>query len=298
MSFRSGGTSPSSPSTWPALPSQTIESELFGHEMGAFASASRARVGKFEHARGGTLFLDEIGAMPLSLQAKLLRVIEARTIERLGSNESIDLDVRFVASTKEDLDTMVADGSFRDDLYYRLNVVSLTLPPLRARLGDAPTAVSASGERGGAALSPGGTDGHARSPGPGLRPRTGPATCASCATPPTVSCSASAWRTPHRKPRVPAWPNSVEAEERRLIATSLAKNQGNLKATYEALGLSRKTLYEKMQKHGLKREDSWRGIGLLPREAGNVTDPSMFPNPPIELPGMGENYKKTPGLKY
>jgi two-component system C4-dicarboxylate transport response regulator DctD len=122
-----------------ALPEAAIESELFGHEQGAFAGAHRARVGKFEHARGGTFFLDEIGAAPLDLQAKLLRVIEDRSIIRLGSNDPVPLDVRFIASSKEDLAALVAVGEFRDDLFYRLNVASLTIPPLRERTEDIPT---------------------------------------------------------------------------------------------------------------------------------------------------------------
>ena len=121
-----------------ALPAEIIESELFGHEQGAFTGASRQRIGKLEHADGGTVFLDEIESMPLELQVKLLRVIENRTIERLGSNKTIELDVRFVAATKVDLEKESAAGRFRRDLYYRLNVVSLDIPPLRDRREDIP----------------------------------------------------------------------------------------------------------------------------------------------------------------
>ena len=121
-----------------ALPADIVESELFGHEAGAFTGAGTQRVGKIEHAQGGTIFLDEIESMPLDLQVKLLRVIEARSIERLGSNTSIPLDVRFVAATKTNLSEAADKGLFRADLYYRLNVVTLTLPPLRARKEDLP----------------------------------------------------------------------------------------------------------------------------------------------------------------
>ncbi len=121
-----------------ALPAEIIESELFGHEKGAFTGASGQRIGKLEHAHGGTVFLDEIESMPLELQVKLLRVIETRTIERLGSNKSIDLDVRFIAATKEDLEAAGRDGRFRLDLFYRLNVVTVAIPPLRERLEDIP----------------------------------------------------------------------------------------------------------------------------------------------------------------
>ena len=121
-----------------ALPAEIFESELFGHESGAFTGASRKRIGKLEHASGGTIFLDEIESMPYDLQAKLLRTIEHRTVERLGSNEIIPLDVRFVAATKFDLAKESEKGRFRSDLYYRLNVVTLTLPPLRERKDDIP----------------------------------------------------------------------------------------------------------------------------------------------------------------
>lgn len=121
-----------------ALPADIIESELFGHEPGAFTGAAKVRIGKLEHAHRGTIFLDEIESMPLDLQAKLLRAIETRSIERLGSNKPIPLDVRFVAATKTDLAEAGRHGRFRSDLYYRLNVVTLTIPPLRERREDVP----------------------------------------------------------------------------------------------------------------------------------------------------------------
>jgi len=121
-----------------ALPAEMIESELFGHEQGAFTGAVRQRVGKLESARGGTVLLDEIESMPIGLQVKLLRVIETRSIERLGSNKTIGLDIRFLAATKIDLKTASEAGKFRQDLYYRLNVVSLAIPSLRERKEDIP----------------------------------------------------------------------------------------------------------------------------------------------------------------
>ncbi len=237
-----------------ALPAAAIESELFGHEQGAFVGAHRARVGKFEHARGGTFFLDEIGAAPLDLQAKLLRVIEDRSITRLGSNDPIDLDVRFVASSKEDLEALVAAGAFRDDLYYRLNVAALKIPPLADRMEDAPRlfqhlVVEASMRYRRAAPDV---------PGDILS-----------------ALSAREWPGNVRELRnaadrfvlglgvdddAPAdidasLAEQIERYEKNLIATALAANEGSLKATYESLRLSRKSLYEKMQKHGLRRED-------------------------------------------
>lgn len=121
-----------------ALPDSILESELFGHEAGAFTGAIGRRIGKFEHANGGTLFLDEVGEMPMDTQVKLLRVLEDRKITRLGANDEMPINVRLVAATNADLQKNVADGKFREDLYYRLNVVSIYLPPLRERQGDIP----------------------------------------------------------------------------------------------------------------------------------------------------------------
>ncbi len=119
-----------------ALSEQLLESELFGHERGAFTGALERRIGRFEEADGGTLFLDEIGEIDLNTQVKLLRAIGERTIERLGSNKPIKVDVRVVAATNKDLSEMVREGTFRDDLFFRLNVVSLLMPPLRQRKED------------------------------------------------------------------------------------------------------------------------------------------------------------------
>lgn len=119
-----------------AIPRQLLESELFGHERGAFTGAMCSRKGRFELAHGGTLFLDEIGEMPLDMQVKLLRVLQERRIERVGSNQSIEIDVRVIAATHQDLEQAIQGGRFREDLYYRLNVFPIDIPPLRERLED------------------------------------------------------------------------------------------------------------------------------------------------------------------
>lgn len=121
-----------------AIPADLLESELFGHEKGAFTGAISARQGRFELADGGTLFLDEIGDMSLPMQVKLLRVLQERTFERVGSNKSIDANVRIVAATHRNLEDAIGDGRFREDLYYRLNVFPIDMPPLRERLEDIP----------------------------------------------------------------------------------------------------------------------------------------------------------------
>jgi DNA-binding NtrC family response regulator len=122
-----------------ALPSELIESELFGHEAGAFTGATKQRRGRFERAGGGTLFLDEVGDMPLPMQAKLLRVLQEREIERVGGSETIAVDARVVAATNRDLAVACETGAFRPDLYDRINVLPLAIPPLRARREDIPT---------------------------------------------------------------------------------------------------------------------------------------------------------------
>lgn len=121
-----------------AIPDTLLESELFGYEKGAFTGASHRRVGKIEQASGGTIFLDEIGDMPMNLQAKMLRLLQERSIERLGGRATIPVDVRIIAATNRDLETLISQGLFREDLYYRLKVITIRLPPLNRRPEDIP----------------------------------------------------------------------------------------------------------------------------------------------------------------
>ena len=121
-----------------AIPQELLESELFGHEKGAFTGAVTSRPGRFEMAEGGTIFLDEIGDMPLHMQVKLLRVLQERTFERVGGNKTLNADVRVIAATHQNLETMIEEGKFREDLYYRINVFPLEMPPLRERTEDIP----------------------------------------------------------------------------------------------------------------------------------------------------------------
>jgi two-component system C4-dicarboxylate transport response regulator DctD len=239
-----------------ALPGDLIESELFGHEAGAFPGATRARFGKFEHARGGTVFLDEIDSLPLPLQAKLLRAIERRSITRLGSNDTIELDVRFVAASKRDLSQAAAMGEFRPDLLYRLNVVTLRLPPLSDRREDIPALF--------ADLLHHAARRHDRPvpdvPGAvlsALAARDWPGNVRELRntadrmvlglTDPPEDDTAQGLRDGRLA-------DQMAAHEKALIASALAAHGGSLKSTYEALGLSRKALYEKMQRHGLSRD--------------------------------------------
>src|SRR5262249_24309859 len=124
-----------------ALPSSLVESELFGHEKGAFSGAINRRIGRFELAQGGTIFLDEIEEGPAEVQVKLLRVLQERESERVGGSDPIKIDVHVIAATNRDLPKAVREGKFREDLYYRLNVFPIALPPLRDRTGDIPMLV-------------------------------------------------------------------------------------------------------------------------------------------------------------
>ena len=240
-----------------ALPENLIESELFGHEAGAFPGALRPRYGKFEHGRGGTILLDEIGSMPVDLQAKFLRVLQERVITRLGSNETVPLDVRFIATSKVDLEAEVAAGRFRADLFYRPNVATIHVPSLAQRRADIPLLflqlVREAAARYGredpnvpadviSAIAQRDWPGNVRELRNaadrlvlGLDPRPG-----ETAVPGRDGAGRLA--------------DKVAAFERNIIAGEIAAHGGALRPVYESLGISRKTLYEKMQKYGLDKK--------------------------------------------
>ncbi|WP_445396007.1 sigma-54-dependent transcriptional regulator [Zobellella sp. An-6] len=245
------------------MPESLIESELFGHEKGAFTDAKERRIGKFEHAQGGTLFLDEIESMPISLQIKLLRVLEERAIERLGSNTLIPLDIRIIAATKADLRVQAEAGEFREDLYYRLNVVRIDIPPLRARAQDIPMLfqhfallASALYEREIPPLSAERIHSLMSHDWPGnvrelrnLAERY-------------VLLGEACTFDFDDKPILDEEPSTtlglaarVDHFEKTLIQAELARHGGSIKDTLESLRLPRKTLYDKMKKHGLDKND-------------------------------------------
>jgi len=235
-----------------ALPAELIESELFGHEAGAFPGAMRARFGRFEHARGGTVLLDEVGQMPLDVQAKLLRVLQERVIRRLGSNDAIPLDVRFIATSKTDLAVEVAKGAFREDLYWRLNVAMLRVPPLSARREDIPLLFLQLVRE--AAARHSAPD---RTPEPemlaDLAGRDWPGNVRELRNMADRFVLGLDWMPGSSGPEVPRLADRVAGFERSVIAGAIAAHGGRLRRVYESLGVSRKTLYEKMQKHGLDR---------------------------------------------
>jgi len=236
------------------LPDTLFDSEIFGHEAGAYTGAGKRRIGKIEHASGGTLFLDEIESMPMTMQIKLLRVLQERTLERLGSNTLIPVDCRVIAATKADLKELSDQGRFRADLYYRLNVATLPLPPLRERREDIPLLFE-----------------HFLLQAAARHQRPVPA-----ADPARVSrLMAYDWPGNVRELRnvadrcvlgieagfapfateAPAGPRplaeTVEAFERALIADALARHGGSLARSAEALGVAKTTLHDKIRKYRL-----------------------------------------------
>lgn len=246
-----------------SLPAELIESELFGHEKGAFTSAQGSRCGLIEAAEDGTLFMDEIGELPLSLQAKLLNVLERRVVRRLGSTKERPVPARFVAATNRDLQQMVLDGRFRADLYYRLNVLGIEMPPLRARGDDiyllawhfaqqtarryglphrefSPEAVQAMRDY----AWPGNVRELKHLVSRGILLSRGDVIAAADLALPGTPVSAH--------PDVAAAPMRLEEAEKTLIVNALRQSGGNVSEAARLLGITRMTIRYRMEKHGIK----------------------------------------------
>ena len=243
-----------------AIPEHLLDSELFGHEAGAFTGAKGKRIGKFEHANGGTLFLDEIEGMPLSTQAPLLRVLQERKIERLGSNKLIPLDIRVVAATKMDLMAAAERAEFRRDLYYRLNVVTLEVPPLRARREDIPLLfqhfVLVAAARCETEVPPLNSQalhvllGH---DWPGNIRELRNIAERYVLLGEAYNFDLAALMKSDEKPAGMSLAEQVSYFEKTLIEQALNRHKGNTREVIDALDLPRKTLTDKMKKYGLER---------------------------------------------
>lgn len=243
-----------------ALAESVVESELFGHEAGAFTGAAKRRIGKFEHANGGTLFLDEIESMSLDVQVKLLRLLQERVVERMGSNQLIPLDIRVIAATKEDLRQAADQGRFRADLYYRLNVAPLKIAPLRERGDDILLLfehyAQAASQRHG--LPPVPLDATQRAQ---LLRHTWPGNVRELQNTAERFALGLGLGLESEAPELPS-PGSgslseqVEAFERSLILAEMARSHASMRSLAEALGIPRKTLHDKLRKYGLSIQES------------------------------------------
>ncbi|HYD80611.1 MAG TPA: sigma-54 dependent transcriptional regulator [Paucimonas sp.] len=234
-----------------AMPESVFESEIFGHEAGAFTSAQKRRIGKLEYANGGTVFLDEIETMPLALQVKLLRVLQERRLERLGGNEQIAIDCRIVAASKADLLRLSAEGRFREDLYYRIGVVGIDLPRLADRREDIPLLLAHFAQA--AAI-------RYQRPLPqwsaamlaGWQAREWPGNVRELRN---FADRLVLGVADNGLPGLPAGqeslPQRVDAYERMLIAEALSQSADNVAAAAERLGVPKKTLYDKIKKYQL-----------------------------------------------
>ena len=251
-----------------AIPETLIESELFGHERGAFTGAATRRVGQFEHAQGGTVLLDEIGDMPLALQAKLLRVLEEREIQRVGGTSTIPIDIRVIAATNRDLESAVKDGGFRADLFYRLAAFPLVIPPLREHREDIPLLVAHFlqdyAERANESvrgISPAALQTLLAYDWPGnvreLRNAIERALLLETTDrlqvnnlPPQLAAVVSS----PTDPRDPAQPLSLQEAERRAVAHALEASDWNITKAAQVLNVNRVTLYRKLKKYDLLAE--------------------------------------------
>ncbi len=252
-----------------AIPESLLESELFGHEKGAFTNALYRRIGRFEEAHGGTLFLDEIAELAPPLQAKLLRAVQERSIERLGTNTPTHIDIRLITATSKNLEQGVARGEFREDLYYRLNVVTIALPSLRERKQDVPALVQHFLQRSGrmASLTPAALGILCEHHWPGnVRELENTIARALVLARGNVIDrddillldDQQGTATGHWSDLVPlqnGWKENVELLERALVERSLAAAQGNKSKAAEILGIHRRLLYEKLRQYGMDAKE-------------------------------------------
>jgi two-component system C4-dicarboxylate transport response regulator DctD len=247
-----------------ALPETVIESELFGHEAGAFTGAQRRRIGSIEHSSGGTLFLDEIESMPSALQVKLLRVLETRSVTPLGSNETRRVDLRVVAATKVDLGRPDQRGDFREDLYFRLNVVTLRIPPLRERRGDIPMLfghfLGKASERFGRPVAKvnAAVGDHLHShawPG-NVRELAHFADRVALGLGPEDEVRVVSADVPKPEATLPERVGHYEAQ---LIRDALRDNGGDVRGAIDALGVPRKTFYDKLKRYGIAASEFRNG---------------------------------------
>jgi len=279
-----------------ALAPGVLESELFGHEKGAFTGAVARRLGRFELADGGTLFLDEVGDLPADVQVKLLRVLQEREFERVGGTDTIKVDVRVISATHRDLEKQIADGAFREDLYYRLNVFPIVLPPLRERVGDIPLLAEHFVQK------------YARSAGKNVRGLDAGAVSALAAYPwpgnvrelenvieralilaRGLEITGSDLEFTRRPAPVPAAPSGpiaaggspraadsarslqerLQEQERAAIISAIDRAQGNIAHAARDLGINRSTLYYRMRKHGLEHLLPMKETAREPGPAGD-----------------------------
>jgi len=246
-----------------ALTETLLESELFGHEKGSFTGATARRKGKFEAAHGGTLFLDEVGDIGPKLQLDLLRVLEERKFHRVGGNETIEVDVRIIAATNRDLKKASAEGKFREDLFYRLNVIPVLIPPLRQRREDVPLLVEHFVERLSIEMKKR-IDGVSAEAMAGLVAHDWPGNVrelrnvlergAVVATGPVIQLSDLGLPTKSDAPPRAGTLASLEEVEKRHVAAVLAHTGGNVSQSARILGIDRVTLYNKMRKYGIRRD--------------------------------------------
>jgi two-component system C4-dicarboxylate transport response regulator DctD len=243
-----------------ALPSEMIESELFGHEKGAFTGAVQRKVGTFEYAGEGVLFLDEICSMPSHLQAKLLRVLEDRTFSRLGSNAAIPLKARIIAATNRDLQAEIGKGTFRQDLYFRLNVLPVHLPPLRERTEDIPLLVeyfwNEYREGHGLAVQPcplGLIRQSLKRDWPGNVRELRNEIRRYCVLGDRGATTSGAGAAVPVLPELP-WKDYMEQQERSYIEQILRRVGGQVSLAHQVMGISRKSLYDKINKYKIALE--------------------------------------------